>query len=110
MAVEAAGIGPWDRLLNAGWDVGLRPRRRWEWRARARCWPSARVSPGLPQAIGCSQHEAPLPGGSGFWAERVLINADHAASCPPGLDAVHAAALRVNGLTALQALEKLDLS
>ncbi|MFF4733743.1 zinc-binding dehydrogenase [Streptomyces mirabilis] len=55
-------------------------------------------------------HEAPLPGGSGFWAERVLINADHAAACPPGLDAVHAAALPVNGLTALQALEKLDLS
>ncbi|MFG2732740.1 alcohol dehydrogenase catalytic domain-containing protein [Streptomyces canus] len=45
-------------------------------------------------------HEAPLPEGSGFWAERVLINADHAAACPPGLDAVHAAALPVNGLTA----------
>lgn len=55
-------------------------------------------------------HEAPLPGGSGFWAERVLINADHAAACPPDLDAVHAAALPVNGLTALQALEKLGLS
>ncbi|WBO68883.1 NADP-dependent oxidoreductase [Streptomyces camelliae] len=54
-------------------------------------------------------HEAPLPGGSGFWAERVLVNADHAAACPPGLDAVHAAALPVNGLTALQALEKLGL-
>ncbi|MCZ0991622.1 zinc-binding dehydrogenase [Streptomyces diastatochromogenes] len=55
-------------------------------------------------------HEAPLPGGSGFWAERVLINADHAAACPPGLDAVRAAALPVNGLTAVQSLEKLDLS
>ena len=26
LGVEAAGVGPWDRLLNdAGWDVGLRP-------------------------------------------------------------------------------------
>ncbi|MFI1159320.1 alcohol dehydrogenase catalytic domain-containing protein [Streptomyces sioyaensis] len=26
VAVEAAGVGPWDELLNgAGWDVGLRP-------------------------------------------------------------------------------------
>ena len=40
---------------------------------------------------------------------RVLINADHAAACPRGLDLVLAGALPVNGLTALQALEKLGL-
>ncbi|MCX5425817.1 alcohol dehydrogenase catalytic domain-containing protein [Streptomyces sp. NBC_00078] len=111
VAVEAAGVGPWDELLNgAGWDVGLRP-------------PAAlgvegagtvlAVGPEITRfAVGdrVLAHEAPLPGGSGFWAERVLINADHAAACPTGLDAVHAAALPVNGLTALQALEKLDLS
>jgi NADPH:quinone reductase-like Zn-dependent oxidoreductase len=55
-------------------------------------------------------HEAPLPGGSGFWAERVLITAAHAAACPRGLDPVLAGALPVNGLTALQALEMLELS
>ena len=111
VAVEAAGVGPWDELLNgAGWDVGLRP-------------PAALGVEGAGQvlAVGAGvtdfsvgdrvlAHEAPLPGGSGFWAERILINADHAAACPPELDAVHAAALPVNGLTALQALEKLDLS
>ncbi|MFD8308437.1 NADP-dependent oxidoreductase [Streptomyces sp. NPDC059690] len=111
VAVEAAGVGPWDELLNgAGWDVGLRP-------------PAALGVEGAGKvlAVGAGvtafaagdwvlAHEAPLPGGSGFWAERVLINADHAAACPPGLDAVHAAALPVNGLTAWQALEKLDLS
>jgi len=111
VAVEAAGVGPWDELLNGGsWDVGLRP-------------PAALGVEGAGKvlAVGAGvtrfaagdrvlAHEAPLPGGSGFWTERVLINADHAAACPPGLDAVHAAALPVNGLTAWQALDKLDLS
>ncbi|MEV7732882.1 NADP-dependent oxidoreductase [Streptomyces sp. NPDC088921] len=111
VAVEAAGVGPWDELLNGGsWDVGLHP-------------PAALGVEGAGKVLavgagvtGCAvgdrvlAHEAPLPGGSGFWAERVLLNADHAAACPPGLDAVHAAALPVNGLTAWQALEKLDLS
>ncbi|MFG2949216.1 NADP-dependent oxidoreductase [Streptomyces adustus] len=110
VAVEAAGVGPWDELeIDASWDVGLR-------------LPAAlgvegagtvlAVGPGVTRfAVGdrVLAHEAPLPGGSGFWAERVLINADHAAACPPGLDAANAAALPVNGLTALQALEKLDL-
>lgn len=51
VAVEAAGVGPWDELvIDAGWDVRLRPRRRWEWKARAGWWPSARVSPDSPWA------------------------------------------------------------
>ncbi|MEU9977775.1 NADP-dependent oxidoreductase [Streptomyces sp. NPDC051014] len=110
VAVEAAGVGPWDVLeIDASWDVGLRP-------------PAALGVEGagtvLAVGSGVSRfavgdrvlaHAAPLPGGSGFWAERILIDADHAAACPADLDAVHAAALPVNGLTALQALEKLDL-
>ncbi|WP_063795878.1 NADP-dependent oxidoreductase [Peterkaempfera griseoplana] len=111
VAVEAAGVGPWDELLNGtGWDVGLRP-------------PAALGVEGAGKVLAVGEgvtvfavgdrvlaHEAPLPGGSGFWAERVLLTADHAAACPPGLDAVQAAALPVNGLTAVQALEKLGLS
>jgi NADPH:quinone reductase-like Zn-dependent oxidoreductase len=54
-------------------------------------------------------HEAPLPGASGFWAERVLLTAAHAAPCPSRLESVHAAALPVNGLTAWQALTMLGL-
>jgi NADPH:quinone reductase-like Zn-dependent oxidoreductase len=110
LEVEAAGVGPWDRLLNnAGWDVGLRP-------------PAALGVEGAGRvlAIGADvgefavgdrvlTHEAPLPGGSGFWAERVLITAAHAAACPHGLDPVLAGALPVNGLTALQALDVLGL-
>jgi NADPH:quinone reductase-like Zn-dependent oxidoreductase len=110
VAVEAAGVGAWDRLLDgAGWDVGLRP-------------PAALGVEGAGRvlAVGADveefavgdrvlAHEAPLPGGSGFWTERVLITAAHAAACPPELDPVEAAALPVNGLTAWQALETLGL-
>ncbi|MET8536630.1 NADP-dependent oxidoreductase [Streptomyces sp. NPDC005065] len=111
VAVEAAGVGPWDQLLNgAGWDVGLRPPAALGVEGAGKVLAVGAGVTGFAVGDRVLAHEAPLPGGSGFWAERVLINADHAAACPPGLDAVHAAALPVNGLTALQALEKLDLS
>ncbi|OLB81874.1 MAG: hypothetical protein AUI14_01760 [Actinobacteria bacterium 13_2_20CM_2_71_6] len=110
VAVEAAGVGAWDRLLDgAGWDVGLRP-------------PAALGVEGAGRVLAVGgdvdefavgdrvlAHEAPLPGGSGFWAERVLLTAAHAAHCPPGLEPVEAAALPVNGLTAWQALAMLGL-
>ncbi|MFD7608528.1 NADP-dependent oxidoreductase [Streptomyces mirabilis] len=111
VAVEAAGVGPWDQLLNgAGWDVGLRPPAALGVEGAGKVLAVGAGVTGFAVGDRVLAHEAPLPGGSGFWAERVLINADHAAACPSGLDAVHAAALPVNGLTALQALEKLDLS
>ncbi|MDT0469433.1 NADP-dependent oxidoreductase [Streptomyces gibsoniae] len=110
VAVEAAGVGPWDQLLNgAGWDVGLRPPAALGVEGAGKVLAVGAGVTGFAVGDRVLAHEAPLPGGSGFWAERVLISADHAAACPPGLDAVHAAALPVNGLTALQALEKLDL-
>jgi NADPH:quinone reductase-like Zn-dependent oxidoreductase len=109
VTVEAAGVGAWDRLLNGGWDVGLRP-------------PAALGVEGAGRvlAVGADvdefaigdrvlAHEAPLPGASGFWAERVLLTAAHAAPCPSGLQPVEAAALPVNGLTAWQALAMLGL-
>ncbi len=113
LAVTAAGMGRWDSLLHTGgWDVGLRP-------------PAALgvegigtvISVGAHRDDGASisvgdvvlAHEAPLPGGSGFWAEHVLVDAAHVASCPPGLDAVVAGALPVPGLTARQALDQLDV-
>ncbi|HEY3008743.1 MAG TPA: NADP-dependent oxidoreductase, partial [Micromonosporaceae bacterium] len=109
VAVEAAGVGPWDRMLNGGWDVGLRP-------------PAALGVEGAGRvlAVGADvdefavgdrvlAHEAPLPDGSGFWAERVLLTAAHVAPCPSGLKPVEAAALPVNGLTAWQALATLGL-
>ncbi|MGW5466259.1 alcohol dehydrogenase catalytic domain-containing protein [Streptomyces sp. NPDC003996] len=82
-AVEAAGVGPWSRLLNTGGrNVGLRPPAALGvagvGRVRA-------IGPGV-QGISVGDrvvaHEAPLPGGSGFWAEQVLVAAAHTAPSP----------------------------
>ncbi|MFE3267975.1 NADP-dependent oxidoreductase [Streptomyces sp. NPDC059215] len=108
--VEAAGVGPWDELeIDARWDVGLRPPAALGVEGAGKVLAVGADVTGFAVGDRVLAHEAPLPGGSGFWAERVLISAEHAALCPPGLDAAHAAALPVNGLTAVQALEKLDL-
>jgi NADPH:quinone reductase-like Zn-dependent oxidoreductase len=110
VAVASAGVGAWDPLLPAAdWDVGLRP-------------PAAMgvegagvvvdVGAGVTEfAVGDAvlAHEAPLPGGSGFWAERVLVSAAHAARCPSHLDIAPAGALPVSGLTARQAIDALGL-
>ena len=110
VAVEAAGMGPWDALLHTGgWDVGLQP-------------PAALGVEGTGRVVAVGEdvhhvavgdavlaHEAPLPGGSGFWAQQVLLEAADVAPRPPGLDAVDAAALPVGGLTARQALDWLDV-
>jgi NADPH:quinone reductase-like Zn-dependent oxidoreductase len=111
VTVEAAGVGPWDRLLNgAGWDVGLHPPAALGVEGAGRVLAVGAGVDGFAVGDRILAHEAPLPGRSGFWAERVLITAAHAAACPSGLDSLEAAALPVNGLTALQSLEKLSLS
>jgi NADPH:quinone reductase-like Zn-dependent oxidoreductase len=110
VTVEAAGAGAWDRLLNgAGWDVGLRPPAALGVEGAGRVSAVGTGVHGFAAGDRVLAHEAPLPGGSGFWAERVLITAAHAARCPSGLDPVAAAALPVNGLTAWQALALLGL-
>ncbi|MFD7609017.1 NADP-dependent oxidoreductase [Streptomyces mirabilis] len=109
--VEAAGVGPWDRLLNgAGWDVGLRPPAALGVEGVGRVVAVGPDVEGFAVGDRVLAHEAPLPGGSGFWAERVLITAASAAICPAGLDPAQAGALPVAGLTAYQSLEALGLS
>jgi len=109
VAVEAAGAGPWDRLLDGGWDVGLRPPAVLGVEGAGRVMEVGADVGEVAVGDRVFAHEAPLPGGSGFWAERVLLTAAHAAACPSGLDSVEAAALPVNGLTAWQALAMLGL-
>src|SRR5262249_17734406 len=110
LRVEAAGVGPWDRMLNgAGWDVGLRPPAALGVEGAGRVLAAGADVDEFAVGDRVFTHEAPLAGGSGLWAERVLITAALAAACPPGLDPVLAGALPVNGLTALQALEILGL-
>ncbi len=113
VAVEAAGVGAWDQLLDgAGWDVGLRPPAALGVEGAGRVLAvGADVNEVGKFAVGARvlAHEAPLPGASGFWAERVLLTAAHAAPCPPGLQPAEAAALPVSGLTAGQAMAMLEL-
>jgi len=110
VGVEAAGVGPWDRLLNgAGWDVGLRPPAALGVEGSGRVLAVGADVDGFAIGDRVLAHEAPLPGASGFWAERVLLTAAHAAPCPSRLEPVHAAVLPVNGLTAWQALAMLGL-
>lgn len=110
MTVEAAGVGAWDALLHTGgWDVGLRPPAALGVEGAGTV---ARVGQGVIAVVvgdAVLVHEAPLPGGSGFWAEKVLVTAAHIAARPAALDVVRAGGLPVSGLTALQALEDLEV-
>jgi len=110
VAIEAAGVGGWDRLVRTGaWNVGLRP-------------PAALGVEGFGRVVGVGEgvadfqtsdavltHEAPLPGGSGFWSERVLVSSTSVAPCPEGLEPTTAGALPVAGLTARQSLDDVAL-
>src|SRR3954469_19052006 len=112
LAVQAAGMGRWDGLLHTpgGWEVGLRP-------------PAALGVEGAGMVVAVGQdvtdvvvgdlvltHAAPLPGGSGLWAEQALVTAAHLARRPVTLDPVLAGGLPVAGLTARQALDQLAVS
>lgn len=108
--VIAAGIGPWDSLLHTGgWDVDLVP-------------PAALGVEGVGRvaAVGPDEtdfqvgdlvlvHEAPLPGGSGTWAQKVLVRSASTAPLPQNLAPATAAALPVAGLTAEQSLDELQV-
>lgn len=107
-----AGIGPWDALLHItnGWDVELKP-------------PAALGVEGVGRVIAIGAdvasfavgdvvvvHDTPLPGGSGFWAQQVLVHASSAALLPSGLSPEAAAALPVAALTASQSLTELQVA
>ena len=110
LEVIAAGIGPWDALLHTGgWDVGLVPPAALGVEAVGRV---TDVGPGetdFSRGDLVLVHEAPLPGGSGTWARLALVRSAHAARLPENLDLHVAAGLPVAGLTALQALEDLQV-
>src|SRR5918911_801038 len=111
LSVQAAGMGRWDCLLyTGGWDVGLRPPAALGVEGAGAV---AAVGPDVTDvAVGdlVLTHAAPLPGGSGLWAEQALVTAAHVAGCPAALDPVLAGGLPVAGLTARQALDQLAVS
>ena len=108
--VIAGGIGAWDMLLpNGVWDVSFQPP------AAIGVEGVGRVAATGPNetafAVGdvVLVHEAPLPNGSGTWAEQVVVQADHVARLPEDLSLQIAAALPVGGLTAVQSLDELQV-
>ena len=112
LAVQAAGMGQWDGLLHTpgGWEVGLRPPAALGVEGAGTV---AAVGPDVTNvAVGdlVLTHAAPLPGGSGLWAEQALVMAAHLARRPATLDPVLAGGLPVAGLTARQALDQLAVS
>ena len=106
-----AGIGPWDALLHItdGWDVQLTPPAALGVEGVGRVIAVGPDVEGLEAGDVVVVHDTPLPGGSGFWAEQVLVHASSAALLPANLDPVHAAALPVAALTASQSLDGLQV-
>jgi len=110
LAVQAAGIGPWDALVQTGdWDVSLRPPAALGVEGSGTVTAVGEDVIGITVGDAVLVHEAPLPGGSGFWAQQVLVNAGHLAARPADLSPLLAGALPVAGLTALQALRQLGV-
>ena len=110
VAVEAAGVGRWDDIVRTGgWDVGLAPPAALGVEGTGRVIAVGDGVRGLSVDDAVLGHAAPLPGGSGFWAEQVRVSAAQVALRPAGLRAVAAAALPVGGLTAVQALDAVAL-
>ena len=110
--MQAAGMGQWDGLLHTpgGWEVGLRPPAALGVEGAGTV---AAVGPDVTDVVVGDlvlTHAAPLPGGSGFWAEQALVTAAHLARRPATLDPVLAGGLPVAGLTARQALDQLAVS
>ena len=112
LTVQAAGMGQWDGLLHiaGGWEVGLRPPAALGVEGAGTV---AAVGPDVTDVVVGDLaliHAAPLPGGSGLWAEQALVKAAHLAQRPATLDPVLAGGLPVAGLTARQALDELAVS
>jgi NADPH:quinone reductase-like Zn-dependent oxidoreductase len=108
--VVAAGIGPWDALLHTGgWNVNLVPPAALGVEAVGRVAETGPDETEFRTGDLVVVHEAPLPGGSGTWAEQVLVRSAHVARLPENLAPALAAALPVAGLTAQQTLDELQV-
>ena len=71
LAVQAAGIGPWDALVQTGdWDVSLRPPAALGVEGSGTVTAVGEDVIGITVGDAVLVHEAPLPGGSGFGPSR----------------------------------------
>lgn len=106
IALDTAGVGPWDAEIRAGWYPGRKPK-----------FPLVLGTDGagLVAAVGSRVRRLKVgdkvysyswanPKG-GFYAEYVAVAADKVAHIPKRLDLEHAGAIATTGLTALQGID-----
>src|SRR3984893_17048697 len=106
IALDTAGVGPWDAQIRAGWYPGRKPR-----------FPLVLGvdGAGVVAAVGSRVRRLKVgdkvysyswinPKG-GFYAEYVAVAADKVAHIPKRLDLEHAGAIATTGLTALQGID-----
>jgi NADPH2:quinone reductase len=106
IALDTAGVGPWDAEIRAGWYPGRKPR-----------FPLVLGTDGagIVAAVGARVRRLKVgdkvysyswanPKG-GFYAEYVAVMADRVAPIPKRLDLEHAGAIATTGLTALQGVD-----
>jgi NADPH:quinone reductase len=106
IALDTAGIGPWDAEIRAGQYLGRKPR-----------FPLVLGTDGAGVVAAVGSRVRRLKAGDkvysyswanpkgGFYAEYVAITADKVARIPMRLDLYHAGAIATTGLTALQGID-----
>jgi NADPH2:quinone reductase len=108
IAVDTAGVGPWDADIRGGWFPAGRPQ-----------FPLVLGTDGAGTvaAVGSRVRRVKVgdpaysyswmnPKG-GYYAEYVAVPADKVAHTPAGLDLEHAGAMATTGLTALEGIDAL---
>jgi NADPH:quinone reductase-like Zn-dependent oxidoreductase len=107
IALHAAGIGVWDAEMRGGWWPEKRPK-----------FPLVLGTDGAGtiEAVGAGVRRFRVGDQvwafefinrkGGFYAEHVVVNAEHVGHVPRRLDLVHAGAAAVTGLTALQGIDE----
>ncbi|WP_405587050.1 NADP-dependent oxidoreductase [Streptomyces sp. NBC_01092] len=106
--VSAAALNPVDAGVRAGGFGGAGQRIGFGWDVAGTV---DAVAPGAPWSVGdqvVALHYGPVKP-LGTHAEYVVVDADAVAAAPATVDAVHAATLPLNALTAAQALDRLEL-
>src|ERR1700730_448525 len=106
IAIDTAGVGPWDADMRAGWSPSGRahfPLVLGTDGAGIIAAVGARVRRFQPGDLVYS-YSFDNPKG-GFYAEYVAVAADKVGRVPVGLDLLHAGAIPTTGLTALQGVD-----
>jgi NADPH2:quinone reductase len=106
IAIDTAGVGPWDADIRGGWYPGRKPR-----------FPLVLGTDGAGIVAAVGSRVRRLKRGDkvyayswmnpkgGFYAEYVAVAADNVAHIPKRLDLQHAGAIPATGLTALQGID-----